>query len=221
MTNSAVQNERETLDILEALHSTPARRYLSSDPIPESILKEIMDAAIRGPSGGNRQGWAWVVVRDAALRKQIADLYRDVWWTTGSGSRRDEILANPEQHSLGRTNYLSAEHLADHLSECPVLVIPVMLDAAGSQNPRLGASIYGAVQHLMLAARAFGIGSVLTTLSTQRDDEVKRLLGIPESALTMALVPLGYPVRGRWAEPKRAPIGEVVHWDNWGRHIDG
>lgn len=209
---------REPLDIIEAMHSTPARRYMKSDPIPEPVLKEIMDAAIRGPSGGNSQGWGWVVVRDQALKTQIAALYRDVWCTTGSGSRKETILGNPEASTLGTTGYMSAEHLAEHMGECPVLVIPVLVRGAGSTNPRAGASVYGAAQHLMLAARAFGIGSVMTTLSTQREEQVKALLGLPAEALTMGLIPLGYPARGRWAEPKRNPIEEVVHWDRWGNH---
>ena len=77
------------------------------------------------------------------------------------------------------------DHLAEHMAECPVLVIPVLVRGAGSTNPRAGASIYGAAQHLMLAARAFGIGSVMTTLSVQREEQVKALLGLPAEALTM------------------------------------
>jgi nitroreductase len=91
----------------------------------------------------------------------------------------------------------------------------VLLRGARSQNPRLGSSIYGAVQHLMLAARAYGIGSTLTTLYAGHEDDVRELLGLPPEALTMALIPLGYPARGRWAQPKRKPLEEVVHFDRY------
>lgn len=201
------------LPVLEALHSTPARRYLSTEPIPDEVVRALLDAAVRGPSGGNSQRWAWIVVTDPELKRPIADRYRENW-NRAYGVHRDEILAHaaPGDQRVFR----SSQHLADHLAEAPVWVIPVLLGAAGSQNPRLGSSIYGAVQHLILAARAYGIGATLTTLHTGHEDEVRRLLGLPDDALTMALIPLGYPVRGRWSEPRRRPLAEVVHFNRFG-----
>ena len=208
-------NEPEPIDVLEALHSTPARRYLKTDPIPDDVLHAILDAAIRGPSGGNTQAWAWIVVTDPEVKRPIAEWYRE-GWERAYGSRRDAIMASEDGQGLGKRNFLSAEHLANHLEEAPVWVIPVLRGAAKSQSPRTGSSIYGAVQHLMLAARAYGIGATLTSLYAAHEDDVKRLLGIPEDALTMALIPLGYPERGRWAEPKRKPVGEVTYLNGWG-----
>jgi nitroreductase len=98
----------------------------------------------------------------------------------------------------------------------PVWSFPVLRHAAGVRNPRLGSSIYGAVQQLILAARAHGVGTTLTTLYSGHEAEVRELLGLPEDAMTMALLPLGYPARGRWAQPKRRPVEEVVHWNQWG-----
>ena len=97
----------------------------------------------------------------------------------------------------------------------------MLRNAAGSSNPRLGSSIYGAVQQLILAARAYGIGTTLTTLYAGHKDDVRDLLGLPGDALTMGLLPLGYPVRGRWAEPKRRPVPEVAHWGRWGPTAPG
>lgn len=207
--------EPEPIDLLGALHSTPARRYLKPDPIPDDVLHAILDAAIRGPSGGNAQAWAWIVVTDPEVKRPIAEWYRE-GWERAYGSRRDAIMASDDAEGLGKRNFLSAEHLANHLEEAPVWVIPVLLGAATSQGPRTGSSIYGAVQHLMLAARAYGIGAMLTSLYAAHEDDVKRLLGIPEDALTMALIPLGYPERGRWAQPKRKPVGEVTYLNGWG-----
>lgn len=205
----------EPITVLEALHSTPARRYLKADPIPDDVLRAILDAAIRGPSGGNSQAWAWVVVTDPEVKRPIAEWYRE-GWERAYGSRREAILSSEDGQGLGKRNFLSAEHLANHLEEAPVWVFPVLLGAAKSQSPRLGSSIYGAVQQLMLAARAYGIGATLTSLYAGHEDDVKQLLGIPEDALTMALIPLGYPAQGRWAEPKRRPVEEVVHVGRWG-----
>ena len=204
------------LSALEALHSTPARRYLSPEPIPDDVLWAILDAAIRGPSGGNTQQWGWVVVTDQGVKDRVAAWYRENF-EAAYGSRREEILSAPAG-SLGLTprGFLGAEHLAHHLHEAPVWVFAVLRGAADATSPRLGSSIYGAVQQLCLAARAYGIGTSLTTLYCGHEEELRELLGLPPDALTMALIPMGYPAQGRWAQPKRRPVEEVVHWNQWG-----
>jgi nitroreductase len=209
--------EPTDLPLLEALHSTPARRYLSDQPIPDDVLWELLDAAVRAPTGGNRQGWGWVVVTDPAIKAPIAARYKEVW-DSSYGLRRDEVLSAgaSDGKGLSPASFRSAEYLAEHIAEAPVWVFPVLRGGATSESRLMGSSIYGAVQHLLLAARAYGIGGVLTTFHTAHEDEVRELLGLPEDAATMALVPLGYPARGRWAEPKRRPVEEVVHWDRWG-----
>jgi nitroreductase len=196
-------------DLLEALHTTPSRRYLSPTPIDDDVIRALLDAAIRGPSGGNSQRWAWIVVRNETTKAKIADLYRDSWTKTYA-SRRDQILAADDENGMSARTFRAADHLATHLEEAPVWIFPVLLGAAKSTNPRLGSSIYGAVQHLILAARAYGIGATLTTLHTAHEQEVRRLLNLPDTALTMALIPLGYPAKGRWSEPKRRPLDEVI-----------
>jgi len=216
MTDPATTPPPEQLPVLEALHSTPSRRYLAPDPIPDEVLWAILDAAIRGPSGGNSQPWGWVVVTDEQIKKQVATWYRENW-EAAYGSRRDQILAaQADPGGLSPRGFLGAEHLAHHLEEAPVWVFPVLRNAAGATSPRIGSSIYGAVQQLCLAARAYGIGTSLTTLYHSHEDELRELLGLPADALTMALIPLGYPARGRWAEPVRRPVEEVVHWNRWG-----
>jgi len=206
----------EAIPVLDAIHSTPARRYLKPDPIPDDVLWAILDAAIRGPSGGNSQGWCWIIVRDRETKRRIADWYLEGWNASYGNNREQQLERARGPGGLGERNYEAAEYLAQHLADAPVWVMPVLLGAAGRQNPRAGSSIYGAVQNLMLAARAYGVGSTLTSLYAGHEDDVKRLLGLPEDALTMALIPLGYPARGRWSQPKRRPVEEVVHWERWG-----
>ena len=208
-----------TLPLLEALHSTPSWRYLGSRPIPDEVVWAILDAAVRGPSGGNRQGWGWVVVTDDAVKHQVAAWYRAEW---------QHDVRRPPRRGVGRAarrptgstpaRSRAADHLAAHIQDAPVWVFAVLRNAADSTNPRLGASIYGAIQQLILAARAYGIGTTLTTFHTSHEAELAPLLGLPADALTMALLPLGYPERGRWTEPRRRPVEEVVHWDRWGAH---
>jgi nitroreductase len=205
----------QSLTVLEALHSTPSRRYLAPDPIPTDVLWAILDAAIRGPSGGNTQQWGWVVVTDQAIKERVAGWYRQNW-EAAYGRHREQILAGQATSSgLSPRGFLGAEHLAHHLDEAPVWIFPVLRNAADATSPRVGSSIYGAVQHLLLAARAYGLGTSLTTLYGGHEDELRELLGLPQDALTMALIPLGYPAKGRWAEPVRRPVEEVVHWNRW------
>jgi len=203
-------HEPEPLPVIEALHSTPSRRYLSTEPIPEDVIRALLDAAVRGPSGGNSQLWAWIVVRDPAIKSRIAEWYRE-GWNASYGARRADLEAAGQLDAVFR----ASDHLAQHLEEAPVWIFPVLIGPAKSQNPRLGASIYGAVQQLMLAARAYGIGATLTTLYSGHEADVRELLGLPDNAITMALIPLGYPSRGRWSQPKRKPLDEVVFWDRY------
>ncbi|MBM9466711.1 nitroreductase family protein [Nakamurella leprariae] len=205
--------------LLDALRTTPARRYLSDRPIPDEILWDILDTATRGPSGGNRQSWGWVVVTDPETKQTIAPWYLE-GWERAYGVRREELstATAPVDQGLSPASFRATEHLARHLAEAPVWVFPVLRNAVGSTDPRLGASIYGAVQQLILAARAYGIGSALTSFHVGHEDEVRALLHLPEDATTMALVPLGYPARGRWAEPRRLPVEQVAHWGRWEAH---
>tara|TARA_B100000676_G_C18088279_1_gene857035 strand:+ start:1049 stop:1699 length:651 start_codon:yes stop_codon:yes gene_type:complete len=213
------KNTPKDIGLMDALHSTPARRYLSEESIPDEIIIDLLNAAIRAPSGGNNQGWGWLVLKDKLKKAQISEWYRE-GWDSAYGVRKSKILnKTDESDSLGPRNFLSAEHLANNIQHAPVWIIAILRDAATSKNPRAGASIYGAVQHLMLAARAYGIGATLTTLYSGHEDDVKRLLGIPNDAMTMALIPLGYPSKGRWSEPKRQPISEVAYMDNWGQAL--
>lgn len=202
------------ISLIDGLHSTPSRRYLSDKPISDKIIWNIIDAAIRGPSGGNKQGWAWIVIRDKSTKTKIAHWYLENW-NKVYGVRREEILSGAENDALGPKNFLSADHLANHIQDAPVWIIPVLRDVAGSQNPRAGSSIYGSVQNLMLAARAYGIGSTLTALHSPNETEVKNLLNLPNDALAMAIIPLGYPFKGRWSQPKRKPVEEVTYWESW------
>jgi nitroreductase len=209
----------DPIGLLEGLRSTPARRYLADTPIPDDVLWAILDAAVRGPSGGNRQTWGWVVVTDPEVKGRIAPWYRQ-GWDAAYGVRRAELLDPGRDPALDTglspAAFRATEHLAGHIAEAPVWVFPVLLGAAASRDKRLGASIYGAVQQLLLAARAYGIGGVLTSFHLTHEAEVDELLGLPADAATMGLVPLGYPARGRWAQPRRRPVEEVVHWGRWG-----
>ena len=206
------------MDVLEAIYTTRAMRRVKPDPIPDDVLRAILDAAIRAPSGGNQQGWSFIVVRDAALRKRLQEIYKpciDSLFTPGT--RYDRQMNDPDPEVAARTRRMarSALYLGDHLHEAPVIVIACLETGGQRTSIMSGSSIYPAVQNLMLAARAFGVGSALTTIHVMRENEVRELLNIPENVATAALIPLGYPT-GRWGVAQRRPLEEVVYADRFG-----
>ena len=197
------------MDIFEAMHTQRAIRRLRPDPVPEELIRKVLDAAIRAPSGTNQQPWNFIVVRDPAKRKRIGELYLEVW------SRfRSRVSPDAEPDPKTERIHAAADHLAHHLGEAPIHII-VTFNHQISSAGVAGSSIYPAVQNLMLAARALGLGTVLTTTHKGREAQVKELLGIPEHIETMALIPLGYP-QGRFGPTNRKPAEEVTFWDNWG-----
>jgi nitroreductase len=206
---------REPIDILDAIATTRSMRRLKTDPIPNDVLQAILEAAVRAPSGSNRQTWSFIVIRDPDIKKQVQELYHAAAQTYFAlGEASNQSLPGDQQQTATRVRS-SASHLAEHMHEAPVLI---MCCIEGTESFTLGSSIYPAVQNLMLAARAFGVGSTLTTIHRGRDADVKKLLDIPDDVHTAALIPLGYP-RGRWGVAKRKPLDEVVFAEQYGQRL--
>ncbi len=199
------------MDIFEAINSQRAMRRLKPDPVPEELIWKLLDAATKAPSGGNRQPWNFIVIRDDETKARIAEWYLD-GWNTAYGPFRDAAMAAP---AIAKT-YASADYLANHLAEVPVLIIATLNTSGVAPASPPGSSIYPAVQNLMLAARALGLGTTITTLHRTHEAEVKQLLGVPEGVDTMALIPLGYPV-GKFGPTNRIPTEKVVYWEKWGQ----
>jgi nitroreductase len=205
----------EEIGLFEAIYTQRAIRRLKPDPVPEPLIRRLIDAAVRAPSGGNRQPWAFVVIREPETKRQIGAWYLDAWNRTYGAIPQEERDAMTE--AMRRT-YRSAEHLAHHLAEAPVLILvcareapsPGGADAAGHYG-----SIFPAVQNLLLAARGLGLGATLTTLHKLHEEEVKQLLGIPNEVETIALIPVGYPI-GKYGPNARRPVERVTHWERWG-----
>src|SRR5581483_2677084 len=209
-------DEAELFDIM---YSMRAMRRLKPDPIPEATLKKIIDAGIHAPSGGNLQDWAFILVRDAEGKRFIRDHYHGIWQKLAAGR---SLPANMPSAQVRL--YQAAGHLAEHLHEVPV----ILLACARKDYPPFAkfgyerasaatvhGSIYPAVQNIMLACRALGVGTVITTIHCCFEEELKQKLGIPAEMEVSALLPLGYP-RGNFGPTKRQPVEAVIHWDRWG-----
>jgi len=203
------------MDFFEVVTTQRAMRRLKTDTIPDEALQKIMDAAICAPSGGNRQNWSFLIVRDRAKRARLGELYREAWGELMKVPYYAGASKAPADSPAGKM-LASARHLAEHLAEAPVIVLAcVSLDPGAEASLTTGASIYPAVQNIMLAARALGIGSCITTIHRFRDRQVKELLGIPVDVETAALIPLGYPL-GKFGRPPRQPVRQVAFADRWG-----
>jgi len=193
-------------------------RRLKPDPVPDSVIRQVLALAICAPSGGNRQGWSFVVVRDPATRARLGELYRESWGEVIKLPYYAGVSKEPPESPAGKL-MTSARYLSEHLGEAPVLILAcIALDISATATLTTGASIYPAVQNLMLASRALGLGSCITTIHKYRDAQVKELLGIPAPVETAALIPLGYPSR-RFAQVIRKPVTEVAYSDRWGQAL--
>jgi len=203
------------MELFDAMSTQRSMRRLKADPVPDAVIRQILDLTICAPSGGNRQGWSFVIVRDQAKRARLGELYREAWGELMKAPYYAGASKSPPDSPAGRM-LASARHLSEHLGEAPVLVLAcIALDAGARPTLTTGASIYPAVQNFMLAARALGIGTCLTTIHKYRDAQVKELLGIPSDVETAALIPMGYPL-GKFGRPPRQAAAEVTHWDVWG-----
>lgn len=220
---------RAGFDLYEAASTARAVRRLQPDPIPEPTLRRVLRAATWAPSGGNLQPWHVIAVRDPARKKGLAELYRGLWFAYAA-SRRAVLAKLPDAMQVPAEKALDAgDHLADHMQEVPVIAAfcfhPERLTITDTDLGRPsvvgGASLYPAVQNLLLACRAEGLGSVLTTLLCSREKEVRALLEIPEPWATCAFVPIGWPVGGGHGPLARRPVEQVAFADRFGQPLFG
>jgi nitroreductase len=221
------------IGLFEAMYTARALRRLKPDPVPEDLITRVLEAGTRAPSGGNAQNWIFIVVRDQAQRQRLGAVYRK------ASDEVAEIYA-----ARGRPAHMTDEqfkrfmdagrHLWEHLGDAPVLLVPCLrkrdmparealpeavakrYDAHLAHQERIrGSSIYPAIQNIILACRALGLGTLITTNHILYEDEVREILGLPDDVFTFALMPIGYPI-GKYGPLARRPVSEVAFADRWG-----
>lgn len=213
-------------DVLYQLMSTQrAVRRLRADPIPDDVVHRVLQAACWAPTGGNGQQWRVVVVRDPARKRAMADLYAPAWraYSEGYDAKIERIPDEPRRESARRT--LDAGlYMADHFHETPVLLVflanPSKMTITDDHLDRVslvgGGSVYPAVQNALLAARAEGLGCVLTTLHARFESEVQEIVGATPEWAPVAVVPLGWPVGGGHGPITRRPPADMAFADTFG-----
>jgi nitroreductase len=202
-----VETLGEELPLLEGIRTTRAIRRLRPDPVPLALVQKVCEAGTFAPSGGNRQPWKFVAVLDAERRRWIAERYRTAFHAYIAPAV--EAAKSPDFPEAGRRNQRAAIHLADHLHEAPVLLFVAGWTRRGESQLQ---ALMPAVQNVLLACRAVGLGASLTTLHRSFGEECDRFLGLPEGCPSCAMLPIGWPL-GRYGRPPRRPVAECFWVD--------
>jgi nitroreductase len=207
----------DTVGLLEGLATTRAIRRYRDEPVPDHVLRDVLFAATRAPSGSNRQPFRFVVLTDGPKATEAKALVaagaRRAWDTkrVSDGYDRGSGVDDTSPKALmART----MEQYVEHLDRVPVLILPCLIRYRGP-NPVEGASIYPACQNLLLAARALGYGGVMTSWNLMVDAELRALLGVPDEVLVAAAITLGRP-QGNHGPVRRRPLSDLVYLDEWG-----
>jgi len=206
------------MELLEGLATTRAIRRYADTPVTDEQLATVMWAATRAPSGSNRQPFRFIVLRDgpraAVARGLLGEAARRMWsgkqTTDGYGSGSGTDPSSPKAR-MART----MQHYTEHFAEAPAIVLACLVRYRDA-NPFEGSSVYPACQNLLLAARAVGLGGVLTQIQLLVADELSTALGLPDGVALHATITLGHPA-GHHGPVRRRPFGDLVFEDGWGQ----
>lgn len=212
-------------DELLATTRSVRKRLDFSRPVEPELIKECLELAAQAPTGGNSQGWRFVVVTDAQQREALGAIYRKGWATylermaSDNPVRPGQALTREQARTLMRVRD-SAQYLADHMHEVPVLVVPCIWGRTDGRTTieQAGAwgSILPAAWSFMLAARARGLGTCWTTVHLFYEQEAAAVLGIPyERIMQTALIPVAYTLGTDFKPAPRVPLESIVHWERW------
>lgn len=204
------------MGIFDVIYNCRAMRRLKPDPVPENLLLDLCAAGNQAPTGSNTQGVRWIIVRNPSQRAHLANLNKqavDEYVVNGRASSLPHHPSDKRKRMLESVRWQS-----EHMAEIPALIIACheWLETPSSEARQLGASgsIWPAVQNLLLAARALGLGAVPTTLGLTNKPAVREILDVPDTVEPYVLIPVGYPL-GNFGAVTRLPVHETVHYDRW------
>ena len=215
--------------LYEAMSTLRAVRRLRPDPVPDDVLQRVLQAAAWAPTGGNTQPWRVVLVKDSARKARLGELYLQ-GWQSYSKEHRSLLDDIPDALRDKQLRMLAAgDHLSDHFGEVPAIAVfcfnPGAMAITDRELDRIsvvgGGSVYTAVENLLLACRAEGLGCTLTTLLCGYEPSVKQILEIPDDWGTACAIPMGYPVLGGHGPISRRPVEKLTYLDQWGEPFPG
>ena len=208
MTEEEAESLGQDALLFDTIRTARAIRRLKPDPVPKALIRRVCEAGIYAPSGGNRQPWIFVAVTEPERRAWIAERYRKAFHAYIKPAF-DEAEADPGFSEPKLRNMKAALHLADHLHEAPVHLFVAGWTRRGQEQAQ---AIFPAIQNVLLACRAVGLGASLTSVHRTYGSEIDAYLGLSEKTPSSALIPIGWP-RGKHGVPPRTPIDEKLHWE--------
>lgn len=192
-------------------------------PVEPELIRECVELAVQAPTGSNIQHWHFIIVTDAEKRKALGEFYRqgmEAVYGPNSANSKQPPPRDPERARTQERVLSSAQYLAEHMHEVPVLIVPCIRGRFEGQPNAAQAGAWGsilpAVWSFMLAARARGLGTAWTTLHLIREKEAAEVLGIPYEKVTQAaMIPVAYTIGTDFKPGPRKPLDEVLHWNQW------
>lgn len=204
----------QNTDIFHIMHTMRAMRRLKPDPVPDHLVKKVLEAGIAAPNGGNSQRWRFLVIKDPEIKRRV-----QIWYKKGFEEivvprhAEHEPPEGPAREKHAR-ELKAIKYLTDHYHEAPVWIVACLNDGKTPTRSTPG-SIYPAVQNMLLACRALGLGATLTARHLAYEKEVEHILGLPDGYHPYAIIPIGWPM-GKFGPTRRAPLEDVIFLDKWG-----
>jgi nitroreductase len=207
-------------DVFAIMQTTRSMRRLKPDPVPDALIEKVLQAGACAANGGNAQRWRFLVVKDRAVKQAVQVWYKKAFEEV-VGPRYASSRPPPgvSQERFQR-QHAAVEYLTEHFHEAPVWIVACIDEGKAAPTRWSGASIYPAVQNMLLAARALGLGCTLTTRHLLFEKETEQALGLPEGVHSYAILPIGWPM-GRFGPVGRGNLAEMVYQDRWGQPYPG
>ncbi len=203
------------MPLCEAMTTQRAIRRIKPAPVDDGLVLKLIELALKGPSAQNNQAWEFIIVKDPKVKAKLGRQNR-IMWNLYKRVARFTARGNPKEQRMNK----AVEWGVDHFEEVPVYVVACYRGSRLGFPPIIAASSYGsifpAVQNLLLAARAVGLGANITTMPLWSNFMARRILGLPFGITPCVMIPLGWPI-GRYGPTARKPVGDVVSLDRYGR----
>jgi len=210
----------EGTDLFEIMQTTRAMRRLKPDPVPDELIRKILQAGVCAPNGANNQKWRFLVIKDPKIKQQVQVYYKRALDEVMGPHYRSSTPPPGVTPEAYMRQFAAVNYLTDHFHEAPVWIVACLDEGTSTPKRGSGASIYPAVQNMLLAARALGLGTTLTTRHLLYEKETEAALGLPPGVHSYAILPIGYPM-GKFGPVGRGPLADIVYEDRWGNPYPG